>query len=550
VSNYHEAIQDEPFDKTNEAKKRSRDDVEENTNSNNAEDTKKRTRVEDDPQDITSPFPNRSKWGKFRETLARWRGSFPSPTFNQKPLEDKKSFRRDGLLYMEKILVSPYEGKNSAEVDEEPLERWKAFMTPTTETTASKSSGRGDTDNTKNTDIVVSKDHMNPILSKLYGDPLAFTIFQAKAEIAKSDSLFETSWKYGKIGKQNFGWIPKRALLLCLCEEKIGWQLPPPPKSSSPRNNNDSKIDDDKDDNGNDSSEDTDDKDDTSDGEEIDEDEDETEALQKVTRKLEVFELIIACVREWKLKYEFPELYSNKDEHEFLFKSNNKSANETSDEEDNDQSNSESTSEENKSGFRSEHTMTEHTRRKCYKCQIFVARVFATLLLFNEEKSEISPSLLAKVKACLKVLNDHVEPYRVTLAKILKKKKKMEDAALKEAATKKVAAQLGISSDKKRKRIFLGDTPEERDASLNAVFAQIQAQGEKTMKMMDFIESRLFGTNKHNSSFHPSMMGEHNAEIASNLKEQLAILQRHRKKVAKRKHRKRSSKSSSRRNGN
>ena len=125
----------------------------------------------------------------------------------------------------------------------------------------------------------------------------------------------------------------------------------------------------------------------------------------------------------------------------------------------------------------------------------------------------------------------------------------MEDAALKEAATKKVAAQLGISSDKKRKRLFLGDTPEERETALTAVFAQIQEQGEKTMKMMDFIESRLFGTNKHNS-FHPSMMGEHNAEIASNLKEQLAILQRHRKKVAKRKHRKKSSKSSSRRNGN
>ena len=317
----------------------------------------------------------------------------------------------DKLLPMPDILVSPYEGNRSAETGEEPLEQWKKLLQPLPQDDSNQP--------TNNT--------MNPVLSKLYGEPLAKTIFRAKAEIATLQPLFETSWKWGEIGNLQLGWIPKRQLLLCLCEEKIA-----NPGASHQDDTSDSQSQ-------TESSEEF-----TSEEDDSEEDvDDETEALKTVTRKLECFDIVMAAMREWKLKFDFPELYSNKDGGEFVFAPNT----------------------------------DNETKQNCYKCLIFVARVFATLLLFQQEQS-VSPSLFRKVRACLKILNSCVKAHPSDLAKILHKKKRRERDVLRQQE----------QAQKKRR---LEGGYDDRELTLRASFALVQRESETLLKMMDYYKTRL-----------------------------------------------------------
>jgi len=59
----------------------------------------------------------------------------------------------------------------------------------------------------------------------------------------------------------------------------------------------------------------------------------------------------------------------------------------------------------------------------CYKCEIFVARAFATLQILNKTHG-ITQSLTRKIKACLSLMNKHVRANQIELARLTKKSKK------------------------------------------------------------------------------------------------------------------------------
>ncbi len=477
---------------------------------------------------------NKSNWGKLREQLFR----FVRPQISQNEdtqasvpvrVDSLPALETNGLLAMHEILVSPYEGNRSAEIGEEPLDRWKELMKP------------------------IGDNEMNPLLSDLYGDPLAKTIFSAKIEIASLEHLFETSWKWGKVGSLTLGWIPRRQLLLCLDEDKImspTTVATPVAKQYNTRNDTeDSEADDDSDEKSNDDNdghgdgddeeekekdsksedeEDEEEVDDDDDEEEVDDDEEEddderdseTEALRKVARKLECFELVIAAMREWKFKYEYPELYSCKGVGEYIFRkiesdkeSNHGSESGTSNGDDNE------------------------TKKNCYKCLIFVARVFCALLLFNEEQKAPS-SLMQKVRACLAIMNTHARAHPTELARILKKKKRKEEGPKPKTARKR------------RTKTILGNV-EEREATLMASFGHVKRESETLLKMMDYYKTRLLlvtpeknddnddsdgdDDEEHNSSHfhrHISFMESMEEEIVSNAKREFVRERRFRKKVA------------------
>ena len=516
----------------------------------------------------TTTAVNQSKWGKLRDKLFRFREQFPSLSVLPRGpnlAEDSDSSSEDErLLPMSEILVSPYEGNQSAEIGEEPLDEWKRLMKPLI-----GNDGDGD------------DDAMNPRLSNIYGDPLAWTIFRARMGIASLESLYETSWKWGKIGNQNLGWIPKRQLLLCLSENKIsspGKTVIPSPEGKQLRgcNTRDSDCDEKEDKNSN--------------GGEVavvvelvnekreEERDEETESLQNVARKLECFELVIAAMQEWKLKYDYPELYSSKEGKEYVFKKRKKkkedeSDNDDDDDVDNDDNGNGDDEEASEAGTTaisiiktpamrewrhhcrigdkyvgdkrkndgdgdgkeaSEAKTTEDiekdAKKNCYKCLIFVARVFATLLLFNQEK-EVKPSLLQKVRACLEILNKHAKAHPTELAKLLKKKKKRVDAAAKKESRKK-------------KRIRLAGDYEEREATLKSSFALVQKESETLLKMMDYYKTRLMlSKDEHgdgdcdesngDSYCHPhvSCLETMSEEIAATAKRDFAREERFRKKI-------------------
>ena len=459
---------------------------------------------------------NKSNWGKLREQLFR----FVRPQNSNEDTHaasiaiqvDDPPVEINGLLAMHKILVSPYEGNRSAEIGEEPLDRWKQLMKP------------------------VGDDEMNPLLSELYGDPLAKTIFSAKIEIASLEHLFETSWKWGKIGSLSLGWIPKRQLLLCLDENKIMSPttvatpvarqhntIDDTKDSKEDGNGTDEKSNDDGDDDDDNEEKDSKSEDEEDAGDDDDEEDDERgsemEALRKVARKLECFELVIAAMREWKLKYEYPELYSSKDVGEYIFQkieegdeSNHGSESETANNEDNE------------------------TKKNCYKCLIFVARVFCALLLFNEEQ-KAPASLMQKVRACLAIMNTHARAHPSELARILKKKKRKEEGPKKPKPAKK------------RRTSTIVGTLEEREATLMASFGHVKRESETLLKMMDYYKTRLLlvtpeqndddsdgdDDEEHNSSHfqpHMSFMESMEEEIVSNAKREFAHERRFRKKIA------------------
>ncbi len=392
-----------------------------------------------------------------------------------------------GLLPMNQIIVSPYEENKSAEIGEVPLDRWKALMNPV---------------------VDGSDEPMNPLLSKLYGDPLARSIFRARIEIASLEHLFDTSWKYGKIGKLSLGWIPKRQLLLCLDVDKIR----SPTTSATPVGKKSKtrvfELKDSEDDKESGESDETDASDDDDDGE--DERDAEIEALQKAARKLECFELVIACMREWKLKYEYAELYSCKEVGEYLFRNTN----------DNEEKSSGTGSNDNQA------------KKNCFKCLIFVARAFATLLLFNEEK-KAPPSLIQKVRDCLKIMNQHAKAHPTELARIQKKKKRKEEGSKPNPVRKK-----------KKTRIIVGNC-EEREVTLVNSFALVKRESETLLKMMDYFKARLVlvspekdsdgDEDEHSNSHfhrHMSFLESMDEEIVSNVKREYARERSFRKKLA------------------
>eukprot|EP00531_Pseudo-nitzschia_arenysensis_P009412 CAMPEP_0116130208 /NCGR_PEP_ID=MMETSP0329-20121206/8336_1 /TAXON_ID=697910 /ORGANISM="Pseudo-nitzschia arenysensis, Strain B593" /LENGTH=765 /DNA_ID=CAMNT_0003624529 /DNA_START=101 /DNA_END=2395 /DNA_ORIENTATION=+ len=446
---------------------------------------------------------NKSNWGKLQELLGfvRPQKSFTEENEMEGKMVDSITANTSltaqigdtriesnsgGSSPMTKILVSPYEANRSAEIGEEPFDRWKTLMKP----------------------IVNDSDEaMNPLLSKVYGDPLARSIFRARIKIISLEHLFDTSWKYGKIGNLSLGWIPKRQLLLCLDEDKIRspTTLATPVARKSITRESDMKDSEDDKESGQ-----SDETDATDDDDEKDEKDTEIEALHTIARKLECFELVIACMREWKLKFEYPELYSCKDVGEFLFRNTD----------DGEEHSSETGSNDNQA------------KKNCFKCLIFVARAFVTLLLFNEEK-KAPPSLIQKVRDCLKIMNQRTRAHPTELARILKKKKRKEEGPKPKPVRKK-----------KRTRTIVGNC-DEREVTLMNSFALVKRESETLLKMMDYYKTRLLlltpektsdgEEDEHSNSHfhrHVSFLESMDEEIVSNVKREYARERRFRKKLA------------------
>ena len=209
---------------------------------------------------------------------------------------------------MSDIVKSPYEGDECAEVGEDCFEEFRLLM-----------------------DSSQTDDPTNPKMVALVGDKLARDLYNARQEIGKSGMLYSANWKEGKIRDSDFGWIPKRQLLLCLHEHRFA--------------------------------------------------KGDVLVLQAVTKNLDCTKLVLEAMKLWDLMDSYPNLASNKNEESFVF------------------------------GVQ---------KVFCYKCQIFVARAFATLQILNKTE-EIQQSLTKKIKKCLGIMNKHVRVNQVELARMKKK---------------------------------------------------------------------------------------------------------------------------------
>jgi len=239
---------------------------------------------------------------------------------------------------MTKIVKSPYEGNECAEVGEDCFEEFRLLMD------TSQSDGK-----------------VNPQMVALVGDKLARDLCNAHHEIGKSGMLYSANWKEGKIRDSDFGWIPKRQLLLCLHEHRFAK------------------------------------------GDVI--------LLQAVTKNLDCTKLVQEAMKLWDLMDAYPNLASNKNDETFSF---------------------------------------GPQKVFCYKCQIFVARAFATLQILNKTET-IQPSLTRKIKACLDIMNKHVRVNQIELARMRKKgeKRKALEAPISEAPNADVTTDLKTPRSKK-----------------------------------------------------------------------------------------------------
>ena len=218
---------------------------------------------------------------------------------------------------MSEIIKSPYEGNECAEVGEDCFEEFRLLL-----------------------DGSHIDDSTNRRMIELVGDKLARDLYNARQEIGKSGMLYSANWKEGKIRESDFGWIPKRQLLLCLHEHRFA--------------------------KGN------------------------VTVLQAVTKNLDCTKLVLEAMKLWDLMESYPNLASNKNEESFVFGSQ---------------------------------------KVLCYRCQIFVARAFATLQILNKTE-EPQQSLTRKIKKCLDIMNGNVRANQIELARMKRKVQKRKASEL------------------------------------------------------------------------------------------------------------------------
>ena len=252
----------------------------------------------------------------------------------------KRSVQRKELMgnieSMSEIVKSPYDGNECAEVGEDCFEELRLLW------------DRG------------TDGKINPRMVALVGDKLALDLCNVHHEIGKSGMLYSANWKEGKIRESDFGWIPKRQLLLCLHEHRFA--------------NGDVIV------------------------------------LQAITKNLDCTKLVLEAMKLWDLMDTYPNLASNRNEETFVF------------------------------GVK---------KIFSYKCQIFVARAFATLQILNKTEG-IQQSLTKKIKACLSIMNEHVRVNQIELARMRRKAQKRK--ALEAPPSSEEQPDVGVSMDLKGPR--------------------------------------------------------------------------------------------------
>jgi hypothetical protein len=170
-------------------------------------------------------------------------------------------------VVVSEIVISPYEIGACAEIGEYCFDELKNIMKPTT--TRAVVPPQHDDDDDISSDPDQTMINMNPKMEKFFGDTLARALFKARLEIIKSGIVFSTSWREGKIRGNNFGWIPRKQLLLCL-QEQIFVEA-------------------------------------------------NVTSLQAIVKNLDCVDLVLEATKTYNLTYEYPSLSSNKKERTFFF---------------------------------------------------------------------------------------------------------------------------------------------------------------------------------------------------------------------------------------
>jgi hypothetical protein len=178
-------------------------------------------------------------------------------------LEDNNE--KSVVVVMSEIIKSPYEIGACAEIGEYYFDELKNIMKPTTTTRAVLPHDDDDIISSDHTMIII----MNPKMENFFGDTLARALFKARLEIVKSGMVFSTSWREGKIRGNNFGWIPRKQVLLCLQEQLFV--------------------------------------------------EANVTSLQAIVKNLDCVDLVLEAITTYNLTYEYPNLSSNKKERAFFF---------------------------------------------------------------------------------------------------------------------------------------------------------------------------------------------------------------------------------------
>mmetsp|Transcript_36182 Transcript_36182/g.40399 ORF Transcript_36182/g.40399 Transcript_36182/m.40399 type:complete len:468 (+) Transcript_36182:203-1606(+) len=187
--------------------------------------------------------------------------------------------------------------------------------------------------------------------------------------------------------------------------------------------------------------------------------------LQAVIKNLDCFKLIIETMKRYKFWYDYPNLASNKNSKDKTF-------------------------------------VFDAQKPRCFKCLIFVARGYAIMKNLGIAHA-ISSSLKKKFRACLHILNKHVQPNKPELARL---KKEIETEARLKTATvvtpenkKRVAyndtssgseANRTTTSNKKIQRQCNKEPPPE---SLFVSFNIIQEQIQRVNQMSDHLNDQFHG---------------------------------------------------------
>ena len=166
------------------------------------------------------------------------------------------------VVVMSEIVKSPYENGACAEIGEYYFDELKNIMKPTTNRAVPS---HDDDDIPSDHTIII----MNPKMENFFGDTLARALFKTRLEIIKSGMVFSTSWREGKIRGNNFGWIPRKQLLLCLQEQLFI--------------------------------------------------EANVTSLQAIVKNLDCVDLVLEAIYTYNLTYEYPNLSSNEKERAFFF---------------------------------------------------------------------------------------------------------------------------------------------------------------------------------------------------------------------------------------
>jgi hypothetical protein len=111
--------------------------------------------------------------------------------------------------------------------------------------------------------------------------------------------------------------------------------------------------------------------------------------LQAIVKNLNCFDLTVEAMKNWNFVHTYPNLASNLREKTFIF---------------------------------------DNQKIRCCKCEIFVARAFATLQILRKSH-EISQSLTNKIKKCLNIMNKYVRPNQKELTRLQQKSKKYMHSA-------------------------------------------------------------------------------------------------------------------------